>query len=473
MPLPSRPRPRVVIVGGGLGGLMMGILLEKMDVPYQILERAVNYKPLGSLMGFNANILGVFEQLGLLDEVLDISYPSKGIVIYNEQRVKTAEVSMTNYADLAGYDNIIFSRSDLHDIMTRQVPAEKILMGKRVLSVKETDEGVVICCSDNTSYEADIVIGADGAYSAVRQCIYKDAAEAGSLPASDHEDLAIPFVCMVGTTDPQSVEKYPQLKNPEEYVHHVIGNSATPYTWSTRSIPGHRFCWTVTAQVTDQTAVADQRFRCSEWGPESNESMVKMVRGFPLPIGENLTLGDMIDTTPMDGICKVMLEEKLFETWSFKRTVLIGDDVTKRWTSCHSKNMCFQGAINAMQDAVILANCLYDLPDLTPKSITAAFLDYKEQRYPQAKKLIGISKMNALITTGQTILDRILRYATLSLVPRWLQHAHLRQGVEYRPQIMFLPLIDDKGTVPSLPRNPSKRYQAELVESKAGNVSVL
>lgn len=39
------------------------------------------------------------------------------------------------------------------------------------------------------------------------------------------------------------------------------------------------------------------------------------------------------------------------------------------------------GAVNAMQDAVILANCLYDLKDNTQKSITAAFKSYYDQRY--------------------------------------------------------------------------------------------
>lgn len=55
-----------------------------------------------------------------------------------------------------------------------------------------------------------------------------------------------------------------------------------------------------------------------------------MVRGLPLPIAKDLTLGDMIDATPTDGICKVMLEEKLFETWSFKRSVLIGDGKSRQ-----------------------------------------------------------------------------------------------------------------------------------------------
>lgn len=50
MTLPPRPRPTVVIVGAGIAGLMMGILLDKMDIPYTILERAPKVKPLGMLL---------------------------------------------------------------------------------------------------------------------------------------------------------------------------------------------------------------------------------------------------------------------------------------------------------------------------------------------------------------------------------------------------------------------------------------
>lgn len=50
MTLPPRPRPTVVIVGAGIAGLMMGILLDKMDIPYTILERAPKVKPLGIVL---------------------------------------------------------------------------------------------------------------------------------------------------------------------------------------------------------------------------------------------------------------------------------------------------------------------------------------------------------------------------------------------------------------------------------------
>lgn len=47
-----RPHIRVIIVGAGIGGLMLGILLQRMDVTYQIFERAPKVKPLGNDYGY-------------------------------------------------------------------------------------------------------------------------------------------------------------------------------------------------------------------------------------------------------------------------------------------------------------------------------------------------------------------------------------------------------------------------------------
>jgi pyruvate/2-oxoglutarate dehydrogenase complex dihydrolipoamide dehydrogenase (E3) component len=46
-PLVTERPPRVLIAGGGLGGLFLGILLEKAGIPYEIFERSPEIKPLG------------------------------------------------------------------------------------------------------------------------------------------------------------------------------------------------------------------------------------------------------------------------------------------------------------------------------------------------------------------------------------------------------------------------------------------
>lgn len=71
----------------------------------------------------------------------------------------------------------------------------------------------------------------------------------------------------------------------------------------------------------------DNTFLNEEWGPEAAEAMCDEVRDFPVVSGGDkiLTIGDLINLTPKEYISKVMLEEKVFQTWFGARTVLLGD----------------------------------------------------------------------------------------------------------------------------------------------------
>ncbi|KAG0266278.1 hypothetical protein DFQ27_009905, partial [Actinomortierella ambigua] len=64
-------------------------------------------------------------------------------------------------------------RSKLHKVMSRLIPTEKILYGKKVTSVQQNDEGALVICNANEIYHGDVVVGADGAYSSVRSSLYK------------------------------------------------------------------------------------------------------------------------------------------------------------------------------------------------------------------------------------------------------------------------------------------------------------
>jgi len=73
----------------------------------------------------------------------------------------------------------------------------------------------------------------------------------------------------------------------------------------------------------DKEIAKDMMFRNSEWGPESNQAMIDELYNFPTIHGGKL--GDLIDATDKDMVSKIYIEEKMFQTWHYGRTVLIGD----------------------------------------------------------------------------------------------------------------------------------------------------
>ncbi|KAG0277548.1 hypothetical protein BGZ95_005750 [Linnemannia exigua] len=448
----KHPNPRVIVIGAGIGGLMMGLLLGKAGITYQIFERSSHVRTLGALMSINANILPVFEQLGLMEEVENISLRNRWSGIYNSKMKQIAKIGMEDYKGCTGYDFLVFSRPEFCDVLLRQIPKDRISFNKRILKMRKCIDGTRIYCSDNSIYEGDIVIGADGAYSSVRHNMHKMMENDGLRILKDNSDMPMPYLCMVGTTNPLNPEKYPQLKDPLTHLHHVVGDAV--FSWTVITIPRNRFCWSVMAQIKNQGEAKEQRFRNSEWGPEANNALIEQVKDFPITFGG--TLGDMISATPKERVSKVMLEEKLFDTWHYGSVVLIGD-----------------GAMNAMQDAVVLVNCLYDLLDCSPESITAAFEDYKSQRYSHAKKQVAYSKLNAKVSSGQTFAERAIRHLVLNYIPASVKAKQFSKAAAYRPQIAFLPQIRDKGSIKSLPNRPSKRAMyEESIQRKRRAVAV-
>ncbi|KAF9354931.1 hypothetical protein BGX34_010753 [Mortierella sp. NVP85] len=434
--------PSVLIVGGGLGGLMLGLLLERINIPYHIFERAAEPRPLGSVMTLGPTILPAFEQLGLLEEIEKMSLPCNSLDMYNEHMERLGAIDLTGHKAASGYENYLFARPQLYNLMLKQIPSEKISLAKKVLHIENKDNKVIIHYSDNTLHEGDILVGADGAYSSVRQSLYRDLDSQGLLPKSDLEQMSIGFVGMVGVANPKDPEKYPQLKDNYSHYSQVLGPDSR--SWGVFSVPGNQVCFVLGKQLSVSEA-KDQTFRNSEWGPESNESMLKEYYDLPCPWGGKM--GDVFSDTPKDLISKVFLEEKLFKTWYHGRTVLIGD-----------------GAVNAMQDAIVLANCLYNMTDMDSHGVDDAFKEYYRQRYPHAEVQFARSNAMSKMLSGQTWMERVVRNVMLNYMPNWVHQLSFNKTFEYRPQIAWLPLAENRGTVRLLPQEGERRLLGEMAQ---------
>ncbi|KAG0054204.1 hypothetical protein BGZ83_011725 [Gryganskiella cystojenkinii] len=463
-PTSDGKNPHVMIAGAGIGGLFLAILLDRAGIPYTIYERASGLKALGSIMSLNASILPSVEQLGLLEEVLAISFHDEESNVMYENLKVVATFPRANTDDLLGYDMLLFPRESFLRLLHSKVPAERIHYGKKVMSIQQNKEGVMIRCADGTTYHGDVLVGADGAYSAVRQSLYKTLQQNDLLPASDAQEMSKGYMCLVGTTNPLNPEQFPFVKDRTATTFSQIIGRGTQFTWSELNVRDQRVCWVVIFQLESMEDSESVKFRCTEWGPEtamgqggSAGGLVSQVRDFKVPGGG--TIGNLIDATP--DVCKVFLEDKLFETWYHGRTVLIGDAAHKLLPSAGL------GASCAMQDAVILANCLYDLESLSKESIQTALQSYKEQRHDHVRDMFEKSKFNAIFFNGQTFKERLIRFLALNFVPQSVKTKALLKGFSYRPEISYLPRVPKRGKGEVLPQRLSKRYELEQEKQKA------
>ncbi|KAG0375086.1 hypothetical protein BGX24_009566 [Mortierella sp. AD032] len=180
-------KPTVLIVGAGLGGLMLGILLERSGVPYNFFERGTAVKPSGAGMSVGPTLLSIFKQLGIYDEFLNIGKYLTHTLDLKESLDPYRPIDHSPIEEFGGYGQYFVAHPMLYDLLLRQVPAHGIHFGHRVLNFSESrkDNKVTVHLFDNNNYEGDILVGPDGAYSAVRQRMYEQLKAKNELPKSD------------------------------------------------------------------------------------------------------------------------------------------------------------------------------------------------------------------------------------------------------------------------------------------------
>ncbi|KAF9320554.1 hypothetical protein BG003_005737 [Podila horticola] len=380
IPNPSLPKshnqPKVLIVGAGIGGLMLGALLQKGGVDFEIFERAPVIKPLGSAMSMGANLRPLFIQLGIYEEFCAMGKPNIAMGLYDQ-----------NCEHLFSMDFI--QRETI--LLLRQVAKERLHMGKKLVSFYEDDKGVTIHCADNTRYTGDILVGADGTYSTVRDHLYRTLKAKAQLPASDDTPLPFSCTCLVGQTVPLDPKEFPGANMEQEHseFNFVIGKEEQ-YSWTTLTTKNNTICWFVAEYLDSDSTTSYATRQNAGWGPGAAEAMCDQVRHLQVPIprdGRNMTVGNLIDISPKDSISKVILEEKVFDTWYGGRTVLLGD-------ACHKINPSGgAGALNAMHDAATLVNWICSLESSSLRDLDYIFEEYRKERMPRIKEAFVVSRL--------------------------------------------------------------------------------
>ncbi|KAI1320470.1 hypothetical protein EDD11_000855 [Mortierella claussenii] len=309
---------KVLISGAGIAGLTLAVLLERAGIDYDIYECAAMVRPLGTALSIGPSVMPMIEQLGLLERFLELSKENDVVSNFNEELNLTSIVNYTELSARTGYANYVIARPRLYDLLYSQLPRDKIHIGKRVASVEHNMDGsgdeyrITVTFTDQTTAQGDILVGADGAYSSVRQSMFKQMDQLKQLPDSDKEELPCSSICLVGQTTSLSVEKFPHLLEKYCRFENVTGKDK-PYTWLTFCMPDNTICWMVIEHLyleTNRTTIMSN----AEWGAGATEAMIHRVKEFPIPSGapgSSLRLEDLICETPRELISQVALEGKV------------------------------------------------------------------------------------------------------------------------------------------------------------------
>ncbi|KAG9069680.1 hypothetical protein KI688_009002 [Linnemannia hyalina] len=442
--------PKVIIAGAGLAGLTMAILLEKAGIEYQVLERSSEIQQtLGGAIILSFNVMPLMEQLGVLDQIEAISFPIETTMIYKEDMEVIREINLRSNRKMVGYGTQVIPRPQLHAILLALVPKEKILVNKSIESLVQDTESVTVTCEDKSTYTADILIGADGSDSGTRRALYKDLEKDGITPKIIEEENKTLYMSVFGTTDPMDPANFEGLDDDCTRCDTVVGDERG-LTYRTFIIPNNRVSWRVDFQSSEMDPEWVEGYKNADYKAFDLKKMPERWRGRELAMMGSL--GILFDNTPQDKICKVVLEENIYENWKHGRTVLIGD------------------ALEGILDAIVLANLIYEMPISNHKNITKAFDEFYEERFPSPRRELNPTQQATHVMFGRTWLDVAGRYLLLKLVPKYFKEKSRDYINYYRPQAAFLPRVDTKGDNPSTPQRTSKKY-ANYLKSKGASDS--
>lgn len=167
----------ILIAGGGIAGLVMGLTLHQLGLPFRILERVAEPKPLGVGINLQPNAVRELFDLGLERQLDWIGirtrqygfYTKKGLEIWVEPRGLAAGYAWPQFSLHRGQFQML-----LLDELRARAGADCVVTGAAVAGFETGDAGAVLRLTDGRSLAGAVALGADGIHSAIRRQMVPD-----------------------------------------------------------------------------------------------------------------------------------------------------------------------------------------------------------------------------------------------------------------------------------------------------------
>lgn len=163
---------RIAIIGAGPGGLAASVALSQAGFDVKVFEKSTTITPLGGAIILNATGIVILRKWGV--DVNDIFAAREPQFRRYDGKIRVKfelDKSLLDKAGVTGWQSGMM-RAELYERLLKVIPEGIIQTSHSYINHEETENGIKINFADGKSYEADLLIGADGINSEVRQQLW-------------------------------------------------------------------------------------------------------------------------------------------------------------------------------------------------------------------------------------------------------------------------------------------------------------
>lgn len=362
---------RVLIVGGGIGGLATGAALLLAGFDVVVFEQNHELREAGAGVGLWSNAMSSLDQLGAGHMVRKSCMPLRTLAGSNAHG-KT--LNLVNLDDLgpefASAACSVVLRPVLLAALAERVPQSSIRTNARALSIEAMPDRVQLHLHDGRIEEGDLLIGADGLYSIVRPLV------AGPDSVRYSGQTCFRGIAQIRPDEP-GVMREVQGAGQRGSVCPV--DDQTAYWWTALNAP----CGAILPPVDRKTFLLE-RYKGWPYGIEA------AIASTP---AASILQNDLFDRPPAS-------------TYTRRRLVLVGDAAHPTTPNLG------QGANMAIDDGIVLARCLRNSP-----TIEGALQEYQRERLPRTRMVVQRSWSYGRMCVWKSPFAVWLRETSVRLTP--------------------------------------------------------
>lgn len=345
---------KVIVIGAGMAGLTFTLACQRMGVKVKLYEKAKQLRNIGGGLLLWPHGRRYLEWLGLADGLKPYEVSVRGCRVVGTTGQEIFNEEYSAFYALVGGKILPIDRNHLQQALCAQLADNVLELNKQCVDIQVNEHSARVLFADGTEDSADIVVGADGVYSAVRKTF-------------NQEPLQYTGYCWWGGIIEQ--KHAPNLLADEVFM--AIGQGKTCMVWPTDN---KRFMWYLPVKMAINDFSKENSFQqlqtiCAGWNSEVDRIIAapQSSKSFHLPI---------YSLSPQTH-------------WFTSRAILIGD-------AAHALGPILgQGVGQAIEDAFVLTHCLQYFLQGNSKNVMDVFKHYETLRREKVQRLFELENQSS------------------------------------------------------------------------------